>query len=238
VYEMVRVLTTIYGQTFLRARAISPEERYALLGHRGATAWFTGLPGAGKTTLSIAVERSLLITGCSAYRLDGDEIRRHLSRDLGFDREARAENVRRVANVAAVPGAVPPGAPPWPSRPLGVHAPGQGSALIHPRPPMPTIPEGVKVLSVSEVTQAVAKALGTRHHGYLIELDDVVSALVPTIRAAESPSPPLGPSVVFQHVRQHVKAALCGEGADELYGGYSYMHTPEFADPNALHDRQ
>ena len=64
--------------------------------------WFTGLSGAGKTTLSAAVERALITEGHLAYRLDGDEVRRHLCRDLGFDRQARAENVRRVAEVARV----------------------------------------------------------------------------------------------------------------------------------------
>lgn len=82
------------------SRPVSREERRVQLGRRGATVWFTGLPGAGKTTLSTAVERVLLNHGHPAYRLDGDEIRRHLCRDLGFDREARAENVRRVAEVA------------------------------------------------------------------------------------------------------------------------------------------
>jgi bifunctional enzyme CysN/CysC len=67
---------------------------------RGGTVWFTGLPAAGKTTLSAALERALLATGHPAYRLDGDELRRHLCDDLGFDRAARAENVRRVAHVA------------------------------------------------------------------------------------------------------------------------------------------
>jgi adenylyl-sulfate kinase len=81
---------------------LTRDERHALLGGTGATVWFTGLPGSGKTTLSAAVERSLLGDGYLAHRLDGDEVRRHLCRDLGFDREARAENVRRVANVARV----------------------------------------------------------------------------------------------------------------------------------------
>jgi bifunctional enzyme CysN/CysC len=62
--------------------------------------WFTGLPGAGKTTLSSAVERSLIASGHLAYRLDGDDVRRSLCGDLGFDRDGRAENVRRVAHVA------------------------------------------------------------------------------------------------------------------------------------------
>jgi adenylyl-sulfate kinase len=66
----------------------------------GATVWFTGLPGAGKTTLASAVERALLSSDHAVYRLDGDELRRTICADLGFDRAARGENVRRVAHIA------------------------------------------------------------------------------------------------------------------------------------------
>ena len=75
-------------------------ERRTVLGRCGATIWFTGLPGSGKTTVSIAVERALMEAGHLAYRLDGDEVRRNLCGDLGFDRRGRAENVRRVAHAA------------------------------------------------------------------------------------------------------------------------------------------
>jgi bifunctional enzyme CysN/CysC len=75
-------------------------DRQAALGYGGATVWLTGLPGAGKTTLAAAAERMLLSLGRPAYRLDGDEVRRELCSDLGFDRESRAENVRRVAHIA------------------------------------------------------------------------------------------------------------------------------------------
>lgn len=81
---------------------LSRAQREAALGHRGATVWFTGLPAAGKTTLSAAVERALIDAGHLAYRLDGDEVRRELCGDLGFDRSGRAENVRRVAHVARI----------------------------------------------------------------------------------------------------------------------------------------
>jgi bifunctional enzyme CysN/CysC len=81
-------------------RASAAALRRSLLGQDGATVWFTGLPAAGKTTLSIAVEEALLRSGRLCYRLDGDELRKHVSNDLGFDRASRAENVRRVANVA------------------------------------------------------------------------------------------------------------------------------------------
>jgi bifunctional enzyme CysN/CysC len=81
---------------------LSRAERRVALGRRGATIWFTGLPAAGKTTLSAATERTLIAAGHLAYRLDGDEVRKELCRDLGFDRAGRAENVRRVAHVARV----------------------------------------------------------------------------------------------------------------------------------------
>lgn len=83
-----------------RPLPVSRQERIAALGHSGATVWLTGLPGAGKTTLATALERVLLTRGRPAYRIDGDEIRRELCSDLGFDRESRAENVRRVAHIA------------------------------------------------------------------------------------------------------------------------------------------
>jgi bifunctional enzyme CysN/CysC len=80
--------------------AVSRRERVSALGHAGATVWLTGLPAAGKSTLASALERDLLEHARPAYALDGDEIRRELCRDLGFDRESRAENVRRVAHIA------------------------------------------------------------------------------------------------------------------------------------------
>ncbi len=68
----------------------------------GATLWLTGLPSAGKTTLARALRRSLLDQGHRVEVLDGDELRTHLTRDLGFSREDREENVRRVGFVASL----------------------------------------------------------------------------------------------------------------------------------------
>jgi adenylyl-sulfate kinase len=68
--------------------------------HPGLTVWFTGLSSSGKTTLSLAVHRHLASTGHRVQLLDGDEIRRFLSRDLGFSKPARDENVRRIGFVA------------------------------------------------------------------------------------------------------------------------------------------
>src|SRR5262244_2220766 len=66
----------------------------------GAVIWFTGLSGAGKTTLSRSVSRELVALGHKVEILDGDEVRENLSRGLGFSREDRDENVRRIGFVA------------------------------------------------------------------------------------------------------------------------------------------
>jgi bifunctional enzyme CysN/CysC len=76
------------------------EGRWQSLGHGGATLWFTGLPGAGKSTVAAAVEERLLAAGQPAFLLDGDNLRHGLNGDLGFDEDARRENVRRTAHVA------------------------------------------------------------------------------------------------------------------------------------------
>lgn len=67
---------------------------------RGATLWFTGLSGSGKSTIASAVEVALLRVGRPAYVLDGDNVRLGLNGDLGFSADDRIENVRRVAHVA------------------------------------------------------------------------------------------------------------------------------------------
>jgi bifunctional enzyme CysN/CysC len=76
------------------------ERRWDSLGHPGATLWFTGLPGAGKSTIAAAVEERLIAAGQPAFLLDGDNLRHGLNGDLGFDEPARRENVRRTAHVA------------------------------------------------------------------------------------------------------------------------------------------
>lgn len=68
--------------------------------HQGAVVWFTGLPSSGKSTIARAVYDQLLERGCRAELLDGAEIRESLSRGLGFSREDREENVRRIGYVA------------------------------------------------------------------------------------------------------------------------------------------
>jgi bifunctional enzyme CysN/CysC len=76
------------------------ERRWTSLGHAGATLWFTGLPGAGKSTVAAAVEERLIAVAQPAFLLDGDNLRHGLNGDLGFDEGARRENVRRTAHVA------------------------------------------------------------------------------------------------------------------------------------------
>jgi bifunctional enzyme CysN/CysC len=76
--------------------------RQRLKGQRARVLWLTGLPGAGKSTIADALERRLHAVGLHTYVLDGDNVRSGLNKDLGFTPEARAENVRRVAEVARI----------------------------------------------------------------------------------------------------------------------------------------
>ena len=69
-------------------------------GFRGCTVWLTGLSGAGKTTISFALEEYLVSQGIPAYSLDGDNIRTGLNKNLGFTQEDREENIRRISEVA------------------------------------------------------------------------------------------------------------------------------------------
>jgi bifunctional enzyme CysN/CysC len=84
------------------AGCLSRAQRWRLTRQRGVTAWLTGLPAAGKSTIAYAAEARLVAAGRTAYVLDGDNLRHGLNIDLGFDRAARAENVRRTAEVAAM----------------------------------------------------------------------------------------------------------------------------------------
>jgi bifunctional enzyme CysN/CysC len=76
------------------------EERWGAAGVRGATVWFTGLSGSGKSTVASAVAALLTERGILSYTLDGDNLRHGLNGDLGFSADDRAENVRRVGEVA------------------------------------------------------------------------------------------------------------------------------------------
>jgi adenylylsulfate kinase len=79
---------------------VTREEREVNLGQKGATLWMTGLSASGKSTIAVALEKVLLARGKHAYRLDGDNIRFGLNRNLGFSAEDRAENIRRIGEVA------------------------------------------------------------------------------------------------------------------------------------------
>ena len=89
---------------------VTREERSNVLGrhsgYRGCTLWFTGLSGAGKTTIAFALEKTLIQLGIPAYGLDGDNIRHGLCKNLGFNAEERTENIRRVAEVSKLFGDV------------------------------------------------------------------------------------------------------------------------------------
>ncbi len=79
---------------------ITGQARAAQMGHRGAVIWFTGLSGAGKSTIAQALERDLFRRGIHTYVLDGDNVRHGLNSNLGFSPEDRVENIRRVSEVA------------------------------------------------------------------------------------------------------------------------------------------
>ncbi|MEM7229211.1 MAG: adenylyl-sulfate kinase [Planctomycetota bacterium] len=79
---------------------VTRADRRRLLAQTGATLWLTGLSGSGKSTVADALERTLIDRGHCAYRLDGDNIRHGLNRNLGFSAEDRSENIRRIGEVA------------------------------------------------------------------------------------------------------------------------------------------
>jgi adenylylsulfate kinase len=79
---------------------LSRDERFSLLKARGCTLWFTGLPSSGKSTIASALEQVLVQRGVHAYRLDGDNIRFGLNKNLGFSADDRKENIRRIGEVA------------------------------------------------------------------------------------------------------------------------------------------
>ncbi|ROO26358.1 adenylyl-sulfate kinase [Salinisphaera japonica] len=82
--------------------SVDRKRREAINRHRGLTIWFTGLSGSGKSTLSVALEERLTGMGCRTYRLDGDNIRTGLNRDLAFSPDDRIENIRRIGEVASL----------------------------------------------------------------------------------------------------------------------------------------
>jgi len=79
---------------------ISREDRDRLMNQRGATLWFTGLSGSGKSTIAVALEEALFERGHLSYRLDGDNIRLGINKNLGFSADDRTENIRRIGEIA------------------------------------------------------------------------------------------------------------------------------------------
>jgi adenylylsulfate kinase len=80
--------------------SVTRSERTRLLGQPGFTVWMTGLSASGKSTIACALEKTLLYDGLKAYRLDGDNVRFGLNKDLGFSESDRNENSRRIGEVA------------------------------------------------------------------------------------------------------------------------------------------
>lgn len=79
---------------------VNKSERQKRNGHLSAVLWFTGLSGSGKSTISVALEKALFERGIQTYRLDGDNVRHGLNRNLGFSPEDRTENIRRIGEVS------------------------------------------------------------------------------------------------------------------------------------------
>ncbi|KAI0054967.1 adenylylsulfate kinase [Artomyces pyxidatus] len=80
--------------------SVDPAERNALLRQKGVTVWLTGLSASGKSTIACALEQHLLHLHRFTYRLDGDNVRFGLNKDLGFDEKSRNENIRRIGEVS------------------------------------------------------------------------------------------------------------------------------------------
>ena len=79
---------------------VTREDRQKMLKQKGATLWFTGLSGSGKSTVAVALEKALIEKGHLCYRLDGDNVRLGINKNLGFSAEDRAENIRRIGEIA------------------------------------------------------------------------------------------------------------------------------------------
>ena len=87
-----------------QAGEISRQDRFEILAQQGVTIWFTGLSGAGKSTVAVALEQALFKLGKLSYRLDGDNVRLGINKNLGFSEADRTENIRRIGEVAKLFG--------------------------------------------------------------------------------------------------------------------------------------
>lgn len=95
-------LSTVDNNLVWQNGKISYNNRRELLGQKGLVVWFTGLSGAGKSTIAVEVEKELTRRNKLVYRLDGDNVRSGLNNDLGFTKADRNENIRRIAEVAGL----------------------------------------------------------------------------------------------------------------------------------------
>ncbi|MBO6679110.1 adenylyl-sulfate kinase [Parvibaculum sp.] len=102
-YANQRDLITSRSTNITRvAHGVTTEARAFKNGHKGGVLWFTGLSGAGKSTVAVALEKKLFEKGYNVFVLDGDNVRHGLNANLSFSPEDRAENIRRVGEVAAL----------------------------------------------------------------------------------------------------------------------------------------
>ena len=79
---------------------VTRADRFNRLGQKGVTLWFTGLSGSGKSSVAIALEKALFTLGKLSYRLDGDNVRLGINKNLGFTAEDRTENIRRIGEIS------------------------------------------------------------------------------------------------------------------------------------------
>ena len=98
----IAAMTAVSKNIHRERGQVSLEDRMSLLRQKPTTLWLTGLSGAGKSTIAYALEKRLLEFGKACYVLDGENLRYGLNRDLGFAAEDRTENIRRIAEVAAL----------------------------------------------------------------------------------------------------------------------------------------
>ncbi|KAI0846935.1 Adenylylsulfate kinase-domain-containing protein [Daldinia vernicosa] len=98
--ELVMLDICLFSSNITWHPSLSRSERIALRGQRGFTLWFTGLSASGKSTVATALEQHLLHLNVAAYRLDGDNVRFGLNKNLGFSDADRQENIRRIGEVA------------------------------------------------------------------------------------------------------------------------------------------
>lgn len=79
---------------------VTRADRFNRLGQKGATLWFTGLSGSGKSSAAVALEKALFKLGKLSYRLDGDNVRLGINKNLGFSADDRTENIRRIGEIS------------------------------------------------------------------------------------------------------------------------------------------